>query len=86
MTDEQLSAIVALAPTDLLYRELLGRFDHVIFSAVKDTPTEESPNQKITSWRLKGSYLVCQGLACGIIAECQENRSQDEREIDTHDL
>lgn len=86
MTDEQIKAMLALAPTEWLYQELLGRFDHVVFSAVKNHPTPDNPNQKITSWRLKGDYLTCQGLACGLISECQDNRNEDEQEIDTGDL
>ena len=83
MTPEEQAELLS---TQVLYDELLSRFDSVIFSGVKARPEEGKPDQKVTSWRVRGDYVVCAGLACGIIHECSKMRDEDETEIQTDEL
>jgi hypothetical protein len=86
MTPEREKEVLELVSTDALYEELLVRFEHVIFSGIKNRPNQNDQSAQVTSWRYKGNPFVCQGLACGIIAECQNARNEVEEEIDKDDL
>lgn len=86
MTPEQQKAILEEMPTDVIYDELLNRFEHVIFSGLKAKPEDGSPGQRLTSWRYKGDPFVCMGLAYGIMHECQTFRDSDEEPIHADEL
>jgi hypothetical protein len=86
MTPEQIKGLLELTPTDVLYEELLNRYEHVIFSGLKNRPARENEGQQITSWRYKGNPFICQGLAFGILHECQQARNDTEEEIASDDL
>jgi hypothetical protein len=86
VTPEQQKSFLEEIPTDAIYDELLGRWDHIIISSSKARPEDDHPNVAITSTRWKGNPLICQGLACGIIADCQSYRGLDEEIIGADEL
>jgi len=83
MTNDELLQLIT---TDVLYEELLSRFEVVIISGLKKRPEEDDPDSRVLSWRWKGDPYVCQGLANGIISNVQSFLDETKERIDPRDL
>lgn len=86
MTPDDYVRMLELVPTDVLYGELLNRFDSVIIHVSTPRPDADNPTSKLVSMRWKGDPRLCQGLAFGVIASCEEWIQKDLIDMSKDDL
>jgi hypothetical protein len=86
MTPEYYTTMLELVPTDELYLELARRFEDLILHTSTPRPDSENDTRKVVSMRWKGDPRICQGLACGVIASCEEWIQKDLTDIPKEEL
>lgn len=69
---------IELVPTDILIKELLGRFDHAVFAGAKILDQDEKGENGTIYERkqTEGNTRVCQGLAFGLMLYAQEGHDE----------